>query len=144
MKTAKFLSVAAIAVLIFSACKKDSATSTSTLQKLQAKWNFQKDYYHEHYTGTPDYRDTTYGQAGDYVDFRTDGKVYSRISGGAYYDTSNYALLGDSKIVISYGGSSPGSDTAEIQVLTDTQLQLHSKVYDPAPDYYEDTQYFTK
>ena len=137
----KFLSFAAIVAILFAACKKSDPAPT-TLQRLQAKWTYQKDYYHQNYGGV-DYRDTTYASPGDYSDFRTDGKVYSKY--GTSYDTSGYSLLGDTKIITSYTYLGvPYYDTATIVVLNDTQLQVYSKVFDPAPDYYEYTDFFTK
>jgi hypothetical protein len=135
-----FVTAAILTGISFSSCKKDDAGRT-TLQKLQGKWTFQKQYYHDNYSGV-DYRDTTYGLAGDYFDFRTDGKVY--IKNATYFDTANYSLLGDTKIVATYVGPSPESDTLDIITLTDTECQLYSKIFDPAPDYYESTLFLTK
>ena len=131
----------ATGLIIFTSCGKDEPAAKTTLQKLQAKWTFQKEYYHDNYSGV-DYRDTTYGVATDYADFRTDGKVYFKV--GTYLDTAGYSLIGDTKVVTMYGGSTPYNDTALIQVLNDTQLQVYAKEFDVAPDYYEYTDYFTK
>lgn len=145
MKTKKIILFGTFAVAaVFSACKKDDPVKT-TLQKLQAKWNFQVEYYHENYGGTSTY-DTTYASpTGEYVDFRTDGKAYFKYN-GANYDTTAYSLIGDSKIVLSSlpGSLFPFSDTADIQVLTDNKLQVYNKEFDPAPDYYESTLVYTK
>jgi hypothetical protein len=124
MKKIKLLSTAALAlVVLFSACKKDKDKTTQ--EKLQAKWNFNKEYSHSYYLGV-DSRDTTYG-AGDYADFRGDGKVYTKF--GTSYDTTNYALLGDDKIIMTYGTSTLYHDTVHIQVLNDNSLQTYSKYY---------------
>ncbi len=140
-KAMKFLSFATIVAILFTACNKSDPAPT-TLQRLQAKWNFQKEYYHDVYSGVES-RDTTYANPGDYSDFRTDGKIYSKY--GTSYDTTSYSLLGDNKIVTtySYGGFSY-NDTASILVLNDNQFQVYSKTFDPAPDYYEYTDFFTK
>ena len=141
-KTTLFFSLAAVVAILFSACKK-SSDSLTTLQRIQAKWAFQKEYYHDNYSGV-DTRDTTYGVTGDYEDFRTDGKVYFK--SGIGLDTASYSLLGDTKIIMTY--SYPGypsySDTANIIVLNDNQFQIYVKEFDPAPDYYEYTDYLTK
>jgi hypothetical protein len=143
-KSALFICSIALTVLFFSACKKseDDVTIT-TLQKVQAKWSPDKEYYHENYSGV-DYRDTTYGVVGDYIDYRTDGKVYYKI--GSYLDTASYSLLGDTKIITTWtnSGSTPYSDTADILVLDDHNFQTHVKEFDPAPDYYEYWDYLTK
>ena len=142
-KTILFICSFVLSVLLFSACSKSkSDDSPTTLQRLQAKWNYQKEYSHGYYSGV-DSRDTTYATAGDYSDFRTDGKIYSKF--GIYYDTSSYSLLGDTKIITTYTDMGVlYSDTANIIVLSDNQLQVYTKAFDPAPDYYEYTDFFTK
>ena len=140
-KTMLILSLATIVAILFSACNKSDPAPT-TLQRLQAKWNYEKEYYHENYGGV-DYRDTSYANSGDYSEFRTDGKVYSKY--GTSYDTSSYSLLGDTKIItVSTYMGIPYNDTADIIVLSDNQLQVYSKAFDPAPDYYEYTDFYTK
>ena len=144
MKKATFLiCTIVLSALLFSACKKSNDVTITTLQRIQAKWAVDKEYYHDNYSGV-DFRDTTYGVVGDYADYRTDGKVYYKI--GSYLDTASYALLGDTKIITTYSspGSSSYSDTATILVLTDNQFQLYVKEFDTAPDYYEYTDYLTK
>ncbi len=141
-KVIAFASFFALAAILFTACKKSDDTP-STLQRLQAKWTFQKDYYHE-VSGGVESRDTTTGTGAEYADFRTDGKVYSRYS-ATQYDTAAYSLLGDNKIVTTYTYFGiPYNDTVEIVTLTDNSLQVHSKYFDPAPDYYEDTYIYSK
>jgi hypothetical protein len=133
------LAFAAIAAILFSACKKADDTPAKTTQQLvQGTWNFQKEYYHENYGGV-EYRDTTIGLTGEYADFRTDGKIYFFASTGN--DTLPYSVVGNDKIVIDYGSF---NDTSTIQVLTDHAMQLYTKEFDPSPDFYEYTTYFTK
>jgi hypothetical protein len=139
MKSAMlFLATVAIFGILFSACKKSDDTAKTTQQSLQGVWNFQKEYYHENYGGS-EYRDTTIGVTGEYADFRTDGKIY--ISASTGNDTLSYSVLGNDKIVIAY---SSFNDTSTIQVLTDHALQLYTKEFDPSPDFYEYTTYYTK
>ena len=141
-RTTLFLAMMSILAFSLNACKKhhDVAAQT-TIQKLQAKWAFQKEYYHENYGGM-EYRDTAYGEAGDYVDFRTDNKVYTK--NDVDLDTASYSLLGDDKIIVLYNDPFPYSDTFNIQILTDNALQIYVKQFDTAPDYFEATQFFTK
>lgn len=142
MKIQKLLSVVALAAILFTSCKKDGETVTpTTLQKIQGTWTFQKEISHDFNSGVH-YRDTTYGITGDYADFRTDGKVYSRFVGG--YDTASYSILGNNKLITSTGGLYPSRDTADITVLSNNQLQFYSKTFDPAPDYSESTIFFIK
>ena len=103
--------------LITPSCKKKDAEKT-TAQKLQNKWTFVNATDNSHYSGA-DHIVTISGNAGDYMDFRTDGKVYLRVQSSL--DTSTYALSGDTKIVFD------GTDTATIQTLTDNALKLYFK-----------------
>ncbi|MEO8771816.1 MAG: lipocalin family protein [Ferruginibacter sp.] len=151
MKKVKlFFLIGTCMITLFAACNKHNGDNTSktTLQKLQAKWVFQKEYYHE-YSNPGDYRDTTIGVTGDYVDFRADGKAYYYVAGLLGSDTATYTLLNDSQVVLTFndgGGTTTFNDTATIQVLTDNALQLYVKTRTPAPsqDYYEYTDFFTK
>lgn len=127
-----------LATLLFSACnKKDDATAQTTLQKLQYKWTFDKEYDNSFYGGL-NHRDTTLGVAGDYFDFRTDNKMYVKV--GAFPDTLSYSLIGDTKIVFTSGGF---HDTAVIQVLNATNLQFYG--YSGTPSSYDEyTDYLHK
>ena len=117
---------------IFESCKKkDTAT---TLQKIQAKWSIESVIDHEHDPSSLpiDTTVTTLGVATDYIDFRSDGKVYSFFDGSA--DTSAYALSGDTSIIISTSGN------LKIQSLTDHVLKLYEKEDDPSTSsYFEET-----
>jgi hypothetical protein len=128
--------------IVLTSCKK-SEDSPTTLQRIQAKWSIEKEYYHDKYGGI-ETRDTTIGVSTDYVDFRTDGKVYFKF--GGTLDTASYTVLGDTKIITTYSGSgfSTYSDTAQILLLNDNQLQTYVKEFDPAPDYYEYSDYLFK
>lgn len=117
---------------IFESCKKkDTAT---TIQKIQAKWSIESVIDHEHDPSSLpiDTTVTTLGVATDYIDFRSDGKVYSFFDGSA--DTSAYALSGDTSIIISTSGN------LKIQSLTDHVLKLYEKEDDPSTSsYFEET-----
>ena len=118
MKTLLLIPVLVFSIsLITPSCKKKDAAQT-TAQKLQNKWTFNNAVDNDHYSGT-DHIITVNGNAGDYMDFRVDGKVYLRIQSSL--DTSTYVLQGDSKIIFD------GSDTATIQTLTDNALKLYLK-----------------
>lgn len=112
-----FFGTIAIIAIVFSACKKDDP-APSTKERIQTKWVFEKTYSRAVIPFFGDIRDTIIGVAGDYVDFRTDNKVYSRIS--SVLDTLNYSIVDDSKMIID-------GDTATIQVINDTQFQLYSR-----------------
>lgn len=122
--------------ILMTSCKKDDETTTT--QKIQARWNFQKQINYENDMGVI-YRDTITGSAGDYVEFKTDGKVYSSISG--ITATSNYEVLGNNKVVTWLIPSE--KDTINIQTLTASQLILFGHYEDPGY-VSESTIYFTK
>ena len=121
-------------VMLFTACKKEDRTPTTT-ERVQQKWTFEKTYYHEETPGYPSYRDTTIGGPGQYIDFRNDNKAYSYT--GGYYDTIPYSIINDTKMLID-------GDTASIVILNDTQFQLHISAGDYPTEYYEASVYLTK
>src|ERR1700692_3642906 len=117
----KIIPSVALALLVtfyLPACKKTDKQPT-TIEKVQAKWNLVTDTFNDHVSGQ-DNISTITGATGDIIDFRTDGKVYSNIQGGA--DTSTYALSGDTKIVIN------GILNYDITTLTSNSFILHDKV----------------
>lgn len=132
--------ITSIVLVIFvtvylQACKKstDVGPQLTTLQKLQAKWLIVTDLENDHYTGVDHIRNST-GGPNDYVDFRTDGKVY--VSAFGYLDTSVYTLSGDTKIIISSTYGSPTN--LEIKTLTYNSCTLYQKDISGA-DFYEET-----
>lgn len=116
----------------FMACKKESTTQVKTTQeKLLGKWNFVSTISNHFYSGFP-HIVTTAGAAGDYADFRNDGKVYSYIIGS--YDTAAYGIVNESKIWIV-----DASNTFDLKIFTDTDLQMYQKAIVNATDYDEAT-----
>jgi len=103
----------AAVVMVVSCDKKNDKPANNTLSKIQANWkvaSIQSTYGDE---------DSTYtGATADYIDFRTDGKVYTNIANEK--DTSLYSLVNDTKLVID-------SDTAVIQQLSSSQFKFEYK-----------------
>src|SRR3982751_1288229 len=96
--------------MVVSCDKKNDKPANNTLSKIQAKWKVGNVKYD--YVGEDD--DYTYtGVAADYIDFRTDGKVYTNIDNEK--DTSAYKLVGDTKLVID-------GDTSTIKSLSSNQF----------------------
>ena len=93
---------------LFTACKKTDTTTTTTAQKVLGKWtyvsNVTREYYQAKWTTY-----TTNGQTGDYVDFRTDGKLYTYTN--TKYDTISYAVISDKLLKLR-------KDTFQINTLT--------------------------
>jgi hypothetical protein len=101
------------AVMVVSCDKKNDKPVNNTLSKVQAKWKVNNVKFEE------GGEDSTYtGVAADYIDFRTDGKVYTNIADEK--DTSAYKLVNDTKLVID-------TDTMNIKQLTSSQFVLEYK-----------------
>jgi len=79
---------------LLTGCKKDH-TGTIPVVTLVAKWNLVTDYTSNHLAQMNTYT----GVAGDYFDFRADGKCY--VKEGSLYDTLTYAIKNDTTITIS-------------------------------------------
>jgi hypothetical protein len=106
--------------ILFSACKKDKTEEPvvkTVAQKVVAKWNAINFVENDFYNNTP-HITTTPAVAGDYADFRTDGKVYSQFLG--MKDTVAYSIVNDNTIKID-------GDNYEIKTLTDNQFILYNK-----------------
>ena len=139
-KVSLFFSLAAASAILFSACKKTDSQTTTT-QKLQARWTFDQSISDDFQSGVHTRDTITAAMSPGYLDFRTDNKVYSQLV--SISDTSNYQVLGDTKIV-TWSTTDPSTkDTADIQTLTSSQLIIHSKQVDGA-DYSESTLYLKK
>lgn len=128
-------SIAIVTVVTFylSACKKSDTQRTTTqtpLQKIQAKWQLQTYVYNDHYANMDHLTNLT-GGANDYLDFRTDMKVYTYLFGSR--DTSTYALSGDTKVVID------GTDIFDIKTLTNNSFIMYNKDNGSGTDYEEIT-----
>ena len=105
---------------VFTACKKTETTLTTT-QKVLGKWTYVSEVGSETYQGTT--KPTSYtGAAGEYVDFRTDGKTYTYTGGS--YDTSTYKIISDNLIKVD-------SDTLQIKTLTTTSFVVYGKKVTP-------------
>ena len=137
MKTLKTILAALLltaAIIHCVSCKKENTTATPTpksnQEKLLGKWNIISEVYNDYYGGSSHI--TTYNfPAGDYVDFKSDGKVTSYQGGSTV--THDYGFINESKIwwgFINY--------IYDLKSLTDTDLQLYKKDV-TGPDYYEST-----
>ena len=116
-------------LLVVVSCKKKNDTET-TAQKIQAKWQIINIVSNDHSNGADNIITYT-GNAGDYFDIRSDGHIYTHFQGSS--DTSSYTLLGDSKIIVD------GTDTANIQGLTNSVLTLYEKNIIAPSEYLEST-----
>ena len=128
-----FAILAFFVTYIFESCKKsDKKVTLTTTQQVQAKWTLESLIDHEHVNSPVfDSTITTPGTAADYLDFRADGKVYSSLGGSL--DTTTYAIVGDTSILIVSAGS------YRIQTLTANAMKLYTKLDVPSwPGYIEE------
>lgn len=84
---------------------------------LQNNWNLVSIHDIQYVGASTTIVDTTisYGLPGDYVNFNSNGKAYYRISGS--YDTVNYSLLSDTKMLFD-------GDTFTVNTLTTTDMVM--------------------
>jgi hypothetical protein len=99
--------------VFFTACKKDDVPTTK--EKLQNKWEF-KSATEKDFTVNPP-ATSTYTFPGVFIEFKSDGKLYTSGSLGA--DTIGYSILNDKFLLID-------GDSNEIVTLTANALQLKS------------------
>lgn len=134
MKT-KIILVTLLLVAGFLSCKKSSNDQQpkTTQEKLQGIWKPVSTVINDYYNNAS-HADTTYWNAADYIDFRSDGKVYQYESASNSYDTSAYGIIDDSKIWIINS-----TYVFEIKTFTDTDLQLYRKEIHNTTDYTEST-----
>jgi hypothetical protein len=125
--------IVTLVTMFLQACKKSDTTTTlpqTTLQKIQAKWTLESIVENNYYSGS-NHTNTTTGTSTDYLDFKTDGKVYYSISG--FTDVVTYSLINDTRILID------GTETYEIKTLTANSFVLYQKTIRNATDYDEET-----
>ena len=104
----------AIVTLVITACKKEKDKPASLVNK----WSVVNTRVVEMVNGTVLYEENYTGVAEDYVDFRSDNKLYSSIDGVS--DVVPYQLIGTDKVVID-------GDTFLIQSLTTNSVKLYMK-----------------
>ena len=104
---------------LFTACKKTETTATTTAQKVLGKWTIVSKFSREYYQGTWNNYSIT-GQAGEYADFRTDGKVYSNFN--ASLDTASYAIISDKLLKFN-------KDTFQIKTLTANSFVIYQSEF---------------
>jgi len=105
---------------VFAACSKDNP---STAERLQHKWNFDREIFQETTSGVTT-ADTTLGSPGDYLQIASDGTFTFAIPSIGDITTGTYSLIdNDSRIVFVEGGD---RDTINISTLTDNNLKLQA------------------
>ena len=105
----KLIGVAIVAIIAF-ACKKDKEVPAS--ERILGKWQLVQKFY-QYQSGGFEIKDTTHGTADDYVEFKNDGTVYTRIDGDV--ETFEYKILSNTSMVLK-------GDTGVITKLTANEL----------------------
>lgn len=129
---------------LFTACKKDKVEETpvepvvpivppkTVAQKITAKWGITTIADNDYYSNTSHM--TTYtGVASDYLDFRSDNKLYIQtVPYGR--DTLSYNLVNDSTMNLE-------GDLFKIQTISDTKfVMFYKETYSTTPlEYYTST-----
>jgi hypothetical protein len=107
----KNLSIAVFVFFLLTGCKKDDNKNHATT--LVTKWNLVTDYTANHLGQINTYA----GVPGDYFDFRSDGKCYTKE--GGQYDTLSYAKTSDTTINIKpFGFSNAAYYSSQANPLT--------------------------
>ena len=126
-------SIAIVTLFTFclTACKKssDAQQPQTTLEKIQAKWQLQTFLENDHYSGSDHITNIT-GTANDYLDFKTDGKIYYSLQG--HKDTVTYSLVSDIQLLIH------GTSKYDIRTLTANSFIFYGKNVSGS-DYLEET-----
>ena len=129
-KNITFMTVATLLLFVFGCKKSDTQQPQTTLQKIQAKWQLQTYLENDHYSGI-DHITNSPGSTNDYLDFRSDGKVYVSLFGSK--DTSTYSILNDTKIIFdSYA-------LFDIKTLTANSFIMYGKQTYGSSDFDEQT-----
>jgi hypothetical protein len=122
----KGLLIVLLVFYLLPGCKKENTKPAPPT--LVANWNIVSDYTANHLAQTNTYT----GVAGDYFDFRTDGKCY--VKEGSRYDTLSYAITSDTTLHIQsfgYGNAAYYADKAN-PLTTHTATLSSTGPYVPA------------
>lgn len=137
MKLFTYTAMICLACLLLQNCKKaETESQTQAQDKLLGKWNLISELTNNFYNGASHY--TTYPfAAGDYVEFRSDGKYIEFKSSQS--STYSWGRVNDLKIWLLF----PGNEY-ELRSMTATSVQLYKKEVYSATEYYESTLSLTK
>ena len=121
------------ALLPWVSCKKENTTTTQ--EKILGKWNWISEVTNDYYGGMSHI--TTYNfAAGDYFEFKSDGKVTEYESGTVI--TYDYGIIDKTRIWLLFT-----SNIYNLKLITSTDLQLYKKDVSGA-GYYESTLNFKR
>lgn len=120
----------AISAFLLTSCKKDEP---SVQEMLLGKWTFDRQIVNVFLNGNS-MSDTTYGDPGDYIEFRSNNTIVSFMYGG--YDSTTYAVLGKDKLLVGQ------SDTIGIRSVFSNSLVLGNTELNAPDDFVENFIYF--
>ncbi len=129
------LGLMASALLIASCNDDDDNNVQTTQEKIQHTWLVDSTTQRTVSSGA-DNTVTYTGTAADYFDFRSDGKLYYKVS-VLPADTVAYSLIGDTKIVID-------GDTSNIDTLTANKFVASFRTPATGTDYILSTSYLRR
>lgn len=111
-----------LAILSLASCKKEKNEKTTT-EKILGKWNLSSREEIETINGQSE-KDVYVGVAGEYVDFRSNNKVYVKEQGEAE-ENADYRVDNDKQITFTYDGTDHTVFT--IKELNSNKLVLYSR-----------------
>src|SRR5580765_270167 len=118
MKLQTLLFTAGSFITLLLSCTKDKEDIAKTAAgKIQNKWQIDSLVINDHINGNSN-KETHAGNEGDYVEFRTDGRMITNFQGVT--DNSSFVVTSDSVIVI-------GGDSAYIEELTENKFVFYSR-----------------
>ncbi|MES2430391.1 MAG: lipocalin family protein [Bacteroidota bacterium] len=115
----RILFLSTMIILILNACKKEEVT---TQEKITARWKIQ-NIEGASVSGSTTTSSNYVGLPSDYIDFRTDNKIYSSVNGTV--DTASYAVSGNTITVTPDPGDAPL--VYEVKSVSNTDLQLYNR-----------------
>lgn len=127
----KLMALSAAVVLIFAACKKNQSDS----EKILGRWKVESSLLVDVNNGVT-VSNTYTGQPSDYIDFRTDGKVYTSVNGNL--DTSFYSVA-NSRVTFTDNNPPATVTVFDIRNLSNSTLQLYNKNVISPTHYVEST-----
>ncbi len=119
----KSILISLVALTMVYACNDDNDpdtvdnTTLTTTEKIQNKWILESiwDNVYVGSSNTYDYTDTIDMLPGDYMDFRSDDKLYMKIEGD--FDTTDYLVIDDQTMSV-------GTELFEISYLSSSEFVL--------------------
>lgn len=117
MTRAFFLAILCIGAVLLQSCKKEIDEVKSTTELVRGIWNIDSVSVHQEFNNVTK-KETLYSDPGDYIDFRSDGRMITIFQGNK--DNSSYKIKNSQVITIA-------GDSGAIRELTNTRFVIHTR-----------------